>query len=608
LFKNTTRSLLLFILLGGFLFPVCSDQVPDEKSAGVDTIQSANLTAAAFTALDVGSVFPEFEDWESYDPYRGGTIVAFLDSSHVTMEELQRFQRRFGSMTEVKHDDREKESAFMALPLYVRFFAGIKESKRLGLDRSPLFLKRFHIATALSLAMPHEKWLRESAVFDSERLKAAIPSEWLKMDFSLWSFKSEEDAKEGRKGVRTPEQFLEKAKRRGGVTDTGPIFPNSGFFDPWYEAELFDLSRGDIYGPVQTGIGWALVLVKSREEFTVEQMEQYIANQRDSLARSVAGETLSEYLAKRDFQIDSEALQNAIFREFSNRGFSDAAVATLDGESITYREFRVLSGKNYTNLKNLRPRTSWIRAVTSDLSSILQQYASGKMALESIASGQWQGPLPDVTVRVLYDYRKVFLYYALLDHISTDLIAKISDKEVKVFYMANKSSFTYGAKSSFIYVFNPSTEVADIWKKILSDGGGIDDAVNAVYSIGKGASPHGNMQYQRAELFEGDNSFEGIRDKILAMKEGQTSSIKGDMGYYLIKITDKVPSRIPPLEEVKSQVKELLVSQRLAEETGKLINSLSMQVKVKSAEGFEHLLIPSGEPKGVPDILNPDWG
>jgi foldase protein PrsA len=85
-----------------------------------------------------------------------------------------------------------------------------------------------------------------------------------------------------------------------------------------------------------------------------------------------------------------------------------------------------------------------------------------------------------------------------------------------------------------------------------------------------------------------------FEEAAFSLKVGEISDVvKTSFGYHIIKLEDRVPERIPPYEEVKREVKDLLIRNRTElyiqelKEKAKITNYLKKESKKKGKEGGE---------------------
>jgi hypothetical protein len=551
------------------------------------------------------------QDWQNYDwsavkdPYADGQLFAYLDSTPVTMEELERFNIRIlGDQGSTAHGGQGEMGVFNALPAFRRYLAVISEAERLGLDKDPRFVKRFEFTIRTALAQPYRNWLLENAAVGSEELQEKLPQQWVRMNFAMKAFATEEAVKAAAEAITGQDSFYayEGAVTVAGksVPETGLIFPGSGFFEEWDDVDLFKLQEGDVHGPVKTGVGYSIVLVVERDDMDETEISDYITKIRTELSQAYAAEEWETFGRQRVVEIDEDTLQQAIFREFAGSGYSRKTVVTVDDDTIDYRLFRLLNGKNYSSVKNNLPRTYWKNPVKADLGNVINQVIMGKLAQEAIREGRWTEEIPPAIVKSLYDYRRTYFYYSFMDLVRDELAVEVSDDEARQFYRDNLELFLTPAKADVIYRFAIDEQVAGKWKDVLASGGSFGDAANAT-PVTKAPHDKEGDGYTRSVVYQGDNLLADLQEELFTMRTGETRILKGTMGYYLMHMDEFTMPTHRPVEESLEQARSNLVDRRISEAIAKRVDALAATIKVDIVGD-----LPEAPPEQ--DIPNPDLG
>jgi parvulin-like peptidyl-prolyl isomerase len=112
-------------------------------------------------------------------------------------------------------------------------------------------------------------------------------------------------------------------------------------------------------------------------------------------------------------------------------------------------------------------------------------------------------------------------------------------------------------------------ELAQLISRRLKEGADFSDLART-YSDGPGAAEGGLMGYQkRGELLP------AIEDVVFNMKEGQTSDmLQTDMGYFFFKVDEKRGGKTPSLSEARSQIEEMIYSERGREKMKSWVDGL----------------------------------
>ena len=179
---------------------------------------------------------------------------------------------------------------------------------------------------------------------------------------------------------------------------------------------------------------------------------------------------------------------------------------------------------------------------------------------------------------------------AIEKFIDQELKSKIqlTDKDVRDYYDSHQDLFRGPAqiRASHILVklsANPTKEekqkamnkIKDIQQKIKN---GADFAELAKkYSDGPSAKRGGDLGY-----FSKGQMVKPFEEAAFALDKGQVSDVVETIfGYHLIKVTDKKPETTLPFEEIKDQLKQYLIDQKLQKMVKDYAENLKKKAKVE---------------------------
>jgi len=588
--KRTLYIGVMLFFLTSFLWG-CAKDAGKGESDTKESEQNVSTEALEELSSKLSSLWTDPES----DPYRGQKVFATLDGIPVTEEELERFNQR------ILHDPGHGQDTkvWRAFPAYVRYFTVYREAEKEGVTADAVFRTRFLALIRVSLAPVFEEWLQNTAPIDPEKIRKSIPSEWTRMNYFVKTYPTEEAALEARSRLEktVPDERIPEFQG----SETGPIFRNSGFFDPWDEEELFKHQPGDLAGPVKTGIGSGLVLVKSRQDLGPQEQAEFMADLRNNLSRQYAEETFSQYKSRRTIFFDEEAIARGISREASGVGLSKEPVVRIDNEKLSYEDFRLLLGNSYQHIWEALPRATWLRLIKGDLQTVVRALVMGMMAEEHIASGLWTPDLPANMEKVIYDYRKTFLYEGYVSRLTSELGSRVKEKELLKYYEENINLFMAPARAKILYSFTKDPGTANIWKEVKEKGGTFDDAANAVVKSGSRHSGLGE-DLKSETLFQGDASFNFLQEGLFGrMKMDDYDIIKGDMGHYLFKVQEITPQKPYPFEVVRGDVFDMMINTAVQAELSKRIDTAWKEIEVK-------ILGEVNRPDMRQDLPHPDTG
>jgi len=152
----------------------------------------------------------------------------------------------------------------------------------------------------------------------------------------------------------------------------------------------------------------------------------------------------------------------------------------------------------------------------------------------------------------------------------------VSDDEISGYYNENKEEFITGpsVRASHILVDNE-----DEANKVIAE-------INAGLFFGEAAKKYSKCpsKEQGGDLgyFTRGKMVPEFEDAAFSMEKNQVSKpVKTQFGYHIIKVTDKKDSFIQPLDEVKSYIRNRLLSMKQQEVYTEKINELKKQYVVK---------------------------
>ncbi|MDF1535684.1 MAG: peptidyl-prolyl cis-trans isomerase [bacterium] len=571
-----------------------------EKPAGPTASEKEGVVVGALDRYREGG-------WENLsDPYAQGQVVAWLDSTPVTLEELERFSVRVmgGQVEGSAHGGGSGvDPVYDALPSFHRYYAAIKEAEKEGLHKERFFRQRFDLTVRTALAGTFTRWFTANAEVDPDSLAARIPKRWVQMNFAVKLLPEDGTAEDILARVSNREEFLAldtgMAPSSRELPQTGLVFPGSGFFEGWDDAELFNLAEGDVYGPIRTGIGSAIVLVLERQDMDEKAQADYMDGIREQLSQQWMADRMQRYIESLNMEIREDALEKAVFEEFTGGMLLDETVAMVGDDEISYRLFRLINGKSYATYRTNYPMSSWPNVVRSDLGATLRQVAVGRMAQEYYKDGRWPGDVPEYVLQLFYDYRKTFLYHSFLDLVERESQFELTDEELLAYYQQNPGFFTVPGSVEIAYKMAVDEETPAVWRKILAAGGSFSQAANATAGP---KSPHGSTgEFKQVTVYQGDTFFKEMQEDLFAMEKGKTAIIDGEMGTYLVNVADKSEGRMQSFGESREEVRVRVVRQRFRNIVDARVTGLASHVKVRVAEEF----LPA---KPMEDVPHPDLG
>jgi peptidyl-prolyl cis-trans isomerase D len=165
-----------------------------------------------------------------------------------------------------------------------------------------------------------------------------------------------------------------------------------------------------------------------------------------------------------------------------------------------------------------------------------------------------------------------------------DLKAEIelADSEIEKYYKENESQFKDPERLKVSRIFLPYDEKEK--GLVLAEAQGILDKIKGGEDFGDLAKKHSkdNKANNAGDwgLYEWQTLSSGEKTEIENLSEGETSGVvEFEAGISILKVTEKKPSEIKPLEEVQERIKSTVKDQKAREMAEERINRLEKRVK-----------------------------
>lgn len=271
----------------------------------------------------------------------------------------------------------------------------------------------------------------------------------------------------------------------------------------------------------------------------------------------------------------------------------EEAVATVDGETITANDLYQLM------VKSVGPQ-----AVEQ---LITQKLIDNEAAKQNISVSEEEVNVEFEEIKGNFPSEEMFnmqLQYMGIseeqfkEQLASDLKLRklvepeieVTEEEVQTFYEENQEQFgtPEQVRASHILLKKEDKELAE---KILSEvkNGGDFAALAKEYSEDSSAAQGGDLGY-----FGRGQMVPPFEEAAFSLEVNEISDlVESQYGYHIIKVTDKKEADIPSFEEVKDQVREIVLNQKLSERVSSYIQEL------RSAAKIENALAPETTASGV---------
>lgn len=204
---------------------------------------------------------------------------------------------------------------------------------------------------------------------------------------------------------------------------------------------------------------------------------------------------------------------------------------------------------------------------------------------------------PDVQ-RQLEEARKEIIIKAYLRKEIEDTV-RVSDEDAKKYYEANKDKFKEPEKVNISHILvDNEAEAKDILSKLK---GGADFAALAKEKSKDASKDKGG----ELGLIAKGQTVPEFEQAAFALQSGQISDVvKTQFGYHIIKVTEKQPEKMMAYDEIKDQLKQMMLSGKQKERFDMLLKDLKDKNKVVIYKDVLTPPQPKVEPKAV-EPVNP---
>jgi len=243
----------------------------------------------------------------------------------------------------------------------------------------------------------------------------------------------------------------------------------------------------------------------------------------------------------------------------------ETILASFDGQTITLGEFNQLWEQVPEDYK-----------LQLDKSMVLDQMISEKLLIQEAKN---MGLEEDE--EVLEQIRKIteqILVQTLIEREILDKV-KVSNEEIAEYYEENKNDFI---EKEQVHIGNILVETEEEAQDILEQlkAGGDFSEIAKEKSIGPSTAQGGDLGY----LTKGTIVSE-IEDVVFALEVGEISDvIKTEFGFHILKVLDKRPEIIKPIEEVKEDIIQTLLPIKQKEAFENLLEELKSKTEIEINE------------------------
>lgn len=243
----------------------------------------------------------------------------------------------------------------------------------------------------------------------------------------------------------------------------------------------------------------------------------------------------------------------------------DTILASFDGQTITLGEFNQLWEDIPEEYKLQLNKNQVLDQMISEILLIQEAKNKGleedKDVLEQIKK---------ITEQILV---QTLIEREILDKV------KVSDEDAAKYYEENKDNFIVKEQ---VHLFNILVETEEEAQDILEQlkAGGDFSEIAKEKSTGPSAAQGGDLGY----LTKGTIVTE-IEDVVFTLEVGEISDvIKIEFGFHILKVLNKKPEIIKPIEEVKEDIIQILLPIKQKEAFENLLEELKSKVEIQINE------------------------
>jgi peptidyl-prolyl cis-trans isomerase D len=328
-------------------------------------------------------------------------------------------------------------------------------------------------------------------------------------------------------------------------------------------------------------------------EFKQNILDQLIAE------RAVAAEVVRSHLSVSDAQ-----LQKAIKDQFGGEGAFDMerykAILAAQGMTPTMYDQRMRSEMTLLQLGNAIQNTGFApRTVAKTLSDIGSQEREVQELLMPVTDFVPQVKVTDEMVKAYYDKNAKFfevpeqakIEYVVLNSDAVMSQVAVTDAEVAAYYEANKAGFTAPESrraAHILIALKKGASAAEVAAaKAKADAIVAELRKNpgdfAKVAKAKSEDPVSGEQGGDLDIVTKGALPAPVEAAVLKLKQGEISDpVQSDFGFHVLTVTALKPAVVKPLDEVKTEVAEVLKKQKAAKKYSEMAEAFTNTVYEQS--------------------------
>lgn len=451
-------------------------------------------------------------------------------------------------------------------------YAVAKGVPREGSERDLVDL--FHLT---SLGMDYyEKALKKNVPFDAERLSHMLPTAWNIGDFELVLFDNMDIAGREGNGIRTKTEF-EGLKRRfpDRVKSTGEIYRNSGFFQGYDDLGLFSAKPGEVYGAGETGIGPAVIFVKSLRLASPGEMKDVV----EKAAQSLREEALGKEVKRIQSAMTARPDRKAILEHIRKRKAGDpvnVVLGIVGKYPITSDSMRWLVPNEPVAYK----KGFSDEELAEEYEAMLENMSTWLSLGGEAEKAGWKGISSPQLARSFNFWKREY-YFGKGMEILIGKIEPPGEAEIERFYKKDrKRKYTLPERVKIAHIFTKENRkrLEEVLKRLK--GGDPFEALAKEFSEDAQTSERGGVV---GWVTKDGGVLPEIEEAAFRYSPGEvTPIIKTPRGYHVVKILERRKPEVVPLEKVRNRIALRLVEERFEKKKDASLRELRAKAKIKT--------------------------
>lgn len=179
------------------------------------------------------------------------------------------------------------------------------------------------------------------------------------------------------------------------------------------------------------------------------------------------------------------------------------------------------------------------------------------------------------------DFKNYMANRVVIDKVYDEIIKDVTVSEDELLKYYNENMYDYTEKPNKMNVSHILVETEDTAKKVLEElnkGAKFEDLAKK-YSIDPGSKDKGG---NLGDIYYNDDNYDKtFLTNAIALPVGKISPIvKTQFGYHIIKVNKKEEYRLKTFDEVKDQVKEVVLEQKKADKIDETFNKWKEEAKI----------------------------